>query len=134
MFQDIPQGPGLLGAFPFGDIAANGLEFQDTALRIADGVIEPLLPADVSVRQEDLMLVGDHAWVLGEGCDMAESRLTSRGGDELKELLAEQFLACFAEQPAVGIVDKCQTCVRAITADQLGLALDDAPIARFAGT
>src|SRR5260370_35030405 len=59
----------LLRSLALGDVATAGLELDNMAFRVADGMIDPLLPANRAIGSDGLVLVGrrtrlrHHGWL-----------------------------------------------------------------------
>jgi hypothetical protein len=53
-------------------------------------------------------------------------------GDQRHEAVADQLLLRLLEVPAVDVVDEGQRAIHPEAANELGLVLDDAPVARLA--
>ena len=125
----------LLGPAPLGRVAADGLVARQPAVGVEQRPVEPLVPAHLAVR-EDLLVLAAHDRVLGRkrfqlGAQQRADVLRDAG--VLQHVLAQEFLRPLAEDACVGGVREGEPEVGAVTADQLGLVLDNGPEALLAG-
>src|SRR5205814_3038688 len=100
---------------PLGNFPADSLEFDDAPFLIDDGIVDPLLPADVAVGHDDCMLVRHSAAVSGEAGYASGNFIAPALGDEFEELQPDQFLALSPKEPAIGFIHKGKSCVGKIT-------------------
>ena len=122
----------VLGTLALGNVATDRLVLDDPALVVEEAAVAPLLPAELAVRTQDLVL---------RGCDRALGRNgrkeCPRGPvpiqrDEVPEGAAEKLPPRALEVPAVGVVDERVRPVGKEPAYQLGLVFDDRAITGLA--
>src|SRR4051812_9582195 len=87
-FFTLPQR--LFGLLALGHITPDSLKTDDHILSVQEGMIGPLVPADLPIRQEHLVLVTDHTGLCQQRLDMAKGGIAGSFRDELKKAGADQ--------------------------------------------
>jgi len=95
--------------------------------------VRPLLPADLTFRSGDTVLVSSHRVLAVQRGDMPLHGFLVFLRDERQEFLAYQFLRLLVEVAAIGFVDEGQRPVGTEAVDKLGLVLDDGAVAVLRG-
>ncbi|MDD2388304.1 MAG: hypothetical protein PHP23_01035 [Desulfobacterales bacterium] len=112
-FLTMPSGSGrftflslYFGLFTFRDVHSDGLKFGHIPLRVKKYPVDPVLPAQLSARPDDFVLIVDDRLSGGKRGQMLSDIFLLMFWNEVKESLTDQFIFRPVEITAVQSVDK----------------------------
>ena len=117
--------------FTLGDIVPDRLIFEHIPGAIQQYSIGPTLPADLTIRQNNLVLHSSMGIARIKGLHVLLRRLAVRFRNKLKKIKALKILDCLSEIIGVSTIDVGQSAIGLKPTNQIRKILDQLPISMF---